>query len=114
MIEDREALDRVEEIASVEGVDLVTVGIHDLAESMGIRQANDPALRKVATEVAQRITDLGKARMGFSFGHSVLTLSMPELMEMGVSYVNVLPPPEVRLRMMLSELVASLRKEAEL
>jgi len=112
MIEDEEALGKVEEIASVEGVDLVTVGVHDLAESLGIRKANDQRLRAIVVDVAERIRGLGRARMGFSVGHPVLAMSVSELMEIGVSYINVLPPPEVRLRIMLSELVDDLRKEA--
>lgn len=112
MIEDEDALANVEAIAAVPGIDLVTIGVHDLAESLGM-ESNEPRLHEIVTDVALRITSAGGARFGFSVGHPVLEMSISELRALGASYANVLPPPEVRMRMALEELVSNLREEAD-
>jgi 4-hydroxy-2-oxoheptanedioate aldolase len=108
MLEDREALEHAEEIAAVDGVDLVMVGAADLSESLGLAP-NDPGLRTAVEDVARRINAVGHARMGFTLGHPFLTLSAHELRAMGVAYSNVSPHPEVLLRKALTESVAQIR-----
>jgi 4-hydroxy-2-oxoheptanedioate aldolase len=100
-IEDVQGVENLEEIASVEGVDIVTVGPHDLAESMGVREPNDPRVRAIVQDIAARLRTLGKARFGFPIGFSQLPLSPEEAVELGVSYSTVLPPAE---RMLLDVL----------
>jgi 4-hydroxy-2-oxoheptanedioate aldolase len=96
-----QGVENLEEIASVEGVDIVTVGPHDLAESMGVRKPNDPRVRAIVQDIAARLRTLGKARFGFPIGFSQLPLSPEEAVELGVSYSTVLPPAE---RMLLDVL----------
>lgn len=112
LIEDVEALDHIEEIASVEGVDLITIGPLDLAESMGIRAANDPRVHAALRTAAEQIRSVGNARVGLPVGHSSLSMSIAAARELGASWVNVSPPPEVRLRDALGRTVADLRREA--
>jgi len=110
MLEDAGALGHVEEIAAVEGVDLVMVGAADLAESLGLA-ANHPELKLALQDVARRIHSVGRARMGFTLGHPFLTLSVDEMRQLGVAYANVSPHPEVLLRNALTESVARIRTE---
>ena len=109
MIEDERGLRHVEEIAAVDGIDLINVGGADLAESLGIRTPNHPRLRDALHDVAERVHSVGKARLGFTIGHPFLTLSIDELREIGVSYANVAPHPEVLLRQSLTDLVTHIR-----
>lgn len=110
MLEDRKALENAEEIAAVEGVDVVMVGAADLSESLGLAP-NDPGLKVALEDVAARILAVGRARLGFTLGHPFLTLSVDELRALGVSYANVSPHPEVLLRKVLSETVARIRAD---
>jgi len=60
-IEDAEALDRVDEIASVEGVDVLFVGRGDLSQSLGIpMQLEDPRVLDAVTRVAEAAAKHGK------------------------------------------------------
>jgi 2-keto-3-deoxy-L-rhamnonate aldolase RhmA len=63
-IEDAPGLDIVEDIAALDGVDVITFGPHDLAESMGIRDAGDPRVREAITTAVGKVRDVGKARFG--------------------------------------------------
>ncbi len=107
-IEDREAIERIEEIAAVPGVDLLNVGGADLAESLEL-PANHPKLREALNDLAARVSAVGNARLGFAMGHPFLTLTTEELRELGVAYANVAPHPEVILRRALTEKVAAIR-----
>lgn len=112
LIEDVDALDHVEQIASVEGVDLITVGPLDLAESMDIHTPDDPRVYAAIEQVAEQIRSVGNARLGLPVGHASLSMGIAAARELGASWVNVSPPPEVCLRQLLSRTVEDLRREA--
>jgi 4-hydroxy-2-oxoheptanedioate aldolase len=60
-IEDKEAVDRVEEIAGVDGVDLLFVGPADLSISYGVPlQRQHPALQRAIDKVANAVAKKGK------------------------------------------------------
>ena len=62
------AIDRIEEIASVKGVDGVFVGPSDLAASMGhLGNYNHPDVQAKIAEAAKRILATGKAAATLSF-----------------------------------------------
>ena len=62
MIESRNALDAVEAIASVDGLDLLFIGAHDLAADLGLAgQWDHPALRLALARIRQACLDAGKA-----------------------------------------------------
>jgi 4-hydroxy-2-oxoheptanedioate aldolase len=111
MIEDVEGLNNLEAIAAVPGVDLVNIGAHDLAESMGIRTPNDPAVRQAVQEAGDRLRRLGKARLAFSVGHPVLPMSLSDLRAIGAVYAAIQPSVERYLMQSLKALVAGLREE---
>jgi 4-hydroxy-2-oxoheptanedioate aldolase len=61
-IESRRALDNLEEIAGVEGVDGVFIGPGDLSTSLGyLGQQNHPEVVRVVEETIRRIVRTGKA-----------------------------------------------------
>lgn len=59
-IEDVEAVDHVEAIASVEGLDALFVGPVDLAVSMSAGGPDDPRVTDVVAQVAERVKKSGK------------------------------------------------------
>ena len=62
MIESRNALDAVEAIASVDGLDLLFIGAHDLAADLGLAgQWDHPALLRALARIRQACLDAGKA-----------------------------------------------------
>jgi 4-hydroxy-2-oxoheptanedioate aldolase len=60
-VEDKEAVDRIEEIVAVDGFDLIFVGPGDLSLSYGIPlQFDHPVLHKAIERVAKAVKDAGK------------------------------------------------------
>ena len=61
-VETREALDRIEAIAAVEGVDGIFIGPSDLAASLGhLGKPGHPEVQEALRQAAQRIAATGKA-----------------------------------------------------
>lgn len=112
-VEDREGLENIEEIASVKGLDIVAIGPSDLAESLGIRQANDPKLRTVVENVARALKRVGNAKMAFPYRHRLLDATYRDLKEWGVCYSNVNPSIERVLLLHFQGALAALREDME-
>ena len=113
MVEDSQGLANLESIAGVEGVDLILIGPSDLSESLGITEPNDPQLWSTVEEIAQRLKQVGNAKMAFSHGHAMLTASVADLQRWGVGYSNVLPAPEGVLLRYYRDRLGKLRAEME-
>lgn len=112
MIEDLKALDEVEEIASIKGIDLIVVGPTDMTRALGITgQPNHPKLAAVMERVAEAVRKSNNARLSLATGYALFPRTIRQLRDMGVSYTNVAPNPDVRLLKSLSQNVADLRKE---
>ena len=103
MTEDENAIDQVEEIAAVEGVDLVAVGPTDLSQTLGASGPDDPRLRAKVEEIAARVSGVGKAKLQFPMDHAAFPLSPKELLDLGVGYSHVAPPPPAILLKALRE-----------
>ena len=101
MCEDEKGISQMEQIAALDGIDLVAIGPTDFSEYMGIRDPLDPRLRTKLNELAAEVKNVGKAKLQFPTGHPALPLSAPELVELGAGYTHVAPaPPAVLLRAM--------------
>jgi 4-hydroxy-2-oxoheptanedioate aldolase len=114
MIEDLQALEEAEEIAGVKGVDLVAVGPTDISRALGVSgQVNHPKLVAAMERVAEVVTKSDNARLSLAVNNPLYPRSLRELKEMGVSYTNCGPFPEVRLMRQMSQQVADLRRNME-
>ena len=101
MTEDEKALDEVEEIAALDGVDLVAIGPTDLSQAIGATGPSDPRLMDKVREIANAVKRVGKAKLQIPIGHAALPLNARDLMELGVGYTHVAPaPPSVLLNTM--------------
>ena len=93
MAEDEKGIDDIEKIAALDGIDLVAIGPTDFSEYMGIRDPSDPRLKAKLKELADKVKAIGKAKMAVSMNHPALPLGPQELLELGVGYSHVAPPP---------------------
>lgn len=86
MVEDAEAIDNVEEIAAVEGLDMIFVGPGDLSATMGVPggyMLPEPqaAIRRAITAIKSR----GNAAVGMP---GYLESEVPKLIEQGVRFLT--------------------------
>ena len=93
MTEDAKAIDQVAEIAALEGVDLVALGPTDLSMALGVSGPEDPRLRAKVEEIAVTVKRAGSAKLALPINHPALPLSPQELLDLGVGYSHVAPPP---------------------
>lgn len=61
MIEDVQGVRNLEEIMSVDGIDVICVGPYDLAHSMGLPDQDHPELRAILERVSSLVCQSGKA-----------------------------------------------------
>ncbi len=85
-IEDTEALDRLEEIASVDGVDVWFVGPADLSQALGVTgQLDHPLVKETVATTIKRLRAMGKI-----VGSAARTASQANwFLELGVQYFTV-------------------------
>jgi 2-keto-3-deoxy-L-rhamnonate aldolase RhmA len=113
LIEDDAGMANLEAIASVEGVDFVSLGPSDLAEQMGVREPNHPKVRAAVDDAARRLKKVGKARMAFYIGHHMLDVTIADLKEWSVGFVHVLPNSDRLLLHFYKDLLTKMRAEAQ-
>jgi 4-hydroxy-2-oxoheptanedioate aldolase len=111
-IESWQTVERAAEIAAIDGVDFVTIGAHDLSESMGVREGNDPTVRAAILGAAAKVRDGGKARLALSYGNDAFSLTIEQARELGVGFLTVLPSLERQLLTVLKTSIAELRARA--
>src|SRR4030081_1688859 len=110
MIEDVEAIERIDEIAAIEGVDLLAVGPSDLSRSLGVSAPPDhPGL----IAAIDRVREAGKkgagARLALPLNHAAFPRNAAQLKELGAGYSNCAPTPETRLLRSMQEQCAAQR-----
>ena len=111
MIEDMEAVEQIEEIAAVEGVDLLAVGPSDLSRSLGVSGYPDhPKLMAAIDRVRAAVRNGGSVRLAIPLNHGAFPRDAAQLRELGVGYTNCAPTPEARLLKSLSDQAAEARK----
>src|SRR5580658_9572664 len=82
MIEDIEAVDHIDEIAAVEGVDLLAVGPSDLSRSLGVSgQPNHPKLVEAIDRVREAVRRSNIARLAIPLNHAALPRNAAQLRE---------------------------------
>ena len=111
MTEDERGINDIEQIAALEGIDLVSIGPTDFSEYMGIRDPGSQVLRDEIKKLADKIKGIGKAKMQIPMNHAALPLGPRELLDLGVGYTHVAPPPTTVLMRSLRDRLQSIRQE---
>ena len=86
MLETKEAFGRIDEIASVPGIDAMTIGPTDLAQNLGV--LGTPSQKPVLTEYRQRLAEAAKKH-----GKQVAMITdslegVREMMKLGATLIN--------------------------
>jgi 2-keto-3-deoxy-L-rhamnonate aldolase RhmA len=111
MIEDMEAVERIDEIAAVEGVDLLAVGPSDLSRSLGVSgQPDHPRLVAAIDRVREGVEKGAGARLALPLNHAAFPRNAAQLRELGAGYTNCAPTPEARLLQSMQTQAAEARK----
>jgi len=84
-IEDREALDVVEDIAAVEGIDILFVGPGDLSQSLGVPLEFDHPKMRAAFERVARVAEASGKWWGSTSGTED---RIKELLDMGARFIS--------------------------
>jgi 4-hydroxy-2-oxoheptanedioate aldolase len=85
MLEEMEALDNLDQILAVEGVDVFFVAPGDLAQSMGLPgQVDEPRVRSAIDDALRRIRAAGRTS-----GTLVTPATLDHYLELGVSFLYV-------------------------
>lgn len=111
MTEDMKGIGEIEEIAALDGVDLISLGPTDLSAALGITDPKDPRLRQKFEELAGQVNKVGKAKVYIPVYHSALYLTPQELLQIGVSYTSVAPPPPTIVLNSLRDSAKRIREE---
>jgi len=99
MIEDMAAVDLIDEIAAVEGVDLLAVGPSDLSRSLGVSgQPDHPRLVAAIDRVREAVERAAAGtRLALPLNHAAFPRNAAQLKALGAGYTNCAPSPEARL-----------------
>jgi 4-hydroxy-2-oxoheptanedioate aldolase len=109
-IESVAALDAVEEIAAIDGIDLIGIGPNDLSAALGVfGQPDSPVLADAVERVVEAARSGGRRRLSMSTGHPSYPRTPAQLAELDVAFVPCQPFPERRLLESFTEQVKTFR-----
>jgi 4-hydroxy-2-oxoheptanedioate aldolase len=111
MIEDKEALNQLAEIASIPGVDLIAIGPYDLAAALGVTDPQDPLLKRTVEDIVATLRKVNKARLTFPLAIPAYPLNARQLQSMGVAYTNCNPYAVRRLLASYQQQVKEIQAE---
>ena len=97
MVEDLKAIEQLEEIASIDGLDLIAIGPSDLSQALGVSGKDDPKLKTTIETIAAKLKKEGKAKMTFPMNAAAYPLDVAGLVKLGVAYTNCNPTDVDRL-----------------
>jgi 2-keto-3-deoxy-L-rhamnonate aldolase RhmA len=105
------AVERIDEIAAIEGVDLLAVGPSDLSRSLGVSgQPDHPRLVAAIDRIRGAVKKGAGARLALPLNHAAFPRDAAQLKALGAGYTNCAPSPEARLLRSLSEQAAEQRR----
>lgn len=91
LIEDKEAVNDIEGVLSVEGIDAVIIGPRDLAASLGVPGTrNHPSVVNAIEKVAEATRKSGKI-LGLPGFHGIYDPGLPKLIELGTRLILLAP-----------------------
>jgi 2-keto-3-deoxy-L-rhamnonate aldolase RhmA len=111
MVEDKRALGGLAEIASMPGVDLISIGPNDLSAALGVTDPGDPLLKSTVEGIAATLRKVGRARMAFPMGLAAYPMTASQLRDMGVAYTNCHPGDLGRLLQSFTQQVKQIQAE---
>jgi len=86
MVEDGGALDDLDAICALPGLDVLFIGIYDLSQSLGLRGSlDDPGFQRLFTDAVRRITDHG-VTVGC---YAASPVAAKRLLDLGVGFVTL-------------------------
>ena len=111
LIEDAEAVEEIDAIAEIKGIDLIAPGPNDLAASLGVPgQPDHPKLVAAMERVARVVKKTGTGRLSLPVAHPMYPRTVAECKELGVGLLLCGTGPEVRLLRSYSQEVADIRR----
>ncbi|MFC1847641.1 HpcH/HpaI aldolase/citrate lyase family protein [Chloroflexota bacterium] len=110
MVEDMKAIKQLEEIASIDGLDLIAIGPLDLSQALGVSGSSDQLLKSTIDGIAVTLKRVGKARMTFPLNNAAFPLNADALQRMGVAYANCGPSEVQRLLRSYQEQVQEIQR----
>jgi 4-hydroxy-2-oxoheptanedioate aldolase len=111
MIEDVAAVERIDEIAAVAGVDLLAIGPSDLSRSLGVSGEPDhPKLVAAIDRVRAAAQRSAGARLALPMHHAAFPRDAAQLKALGAGYTNCAPTPEARLLKSMREQATEARR----
>ena len=112
MIEDAEALDDIDTIAAMEGVDVICPAPNDLGASLGVPGHPDhPKLVAAMERIIGAVKKSGKVRLGLGLMHPLYPRTLAECKAFGVGILLCGAAAEVRLLRSFSQEVAEIRRD---
>ncbi len=111
MTEDLHGISEIEGIAALDGVDLISLAPTDLSMALGITDPSDPRLRQTVEELVAKVRRVGKAKVYVPVYHSAFYLTPKDLLQLGVNYTSVAPPPPTIVLKALRESAQRIRDE---
>jgi 2-keto-3-deoxy-L-rhamnonate aldolase RhmA len=111
MTEDLHGIGEIEAIAALDGVDLISLAPTDLSMALGITDPSDPRLRQTVEALVQKVHRIGKAKVYVPVYHSAFYLTPKDLLQLGVHYTSVAPPPPTIVLNALRESARRIREE---
>jgi 2-keto-3-deoxy-L-rhamnonate aldolase RhmA len=110
MTEDLQGINDIEAIAALDGVDLISLGPTDLSAALGITDPQDPRLRQTVEELVRKVNRIGKAKVYLPVYHPAFYLTPKDLVQLGVNYTSVAPPPPTIVLKALGESAQRIRE----
>ena len=115
MIEDKKAIDEVEDMASIEGLDLIAVGAHDIATVLGVPGIpSSDVTRRTIEDIALRVKKVGKAKMSISLNHVATGFYLQDvdrLKGLGAAYFKLCPDGPARLLALFRQQVKEVHEQ---
>jgi 2-keto-3-deoxy-L-rhamnonate aldolase RhmA len=94
MVEDLPAVQEIDAIASVEGIDIIAVGPSDMSRALGVGGTSDhPKLVETVHRIADAVRKGGVARLALPMNHGTLPRNATQLRELGVAAPPTAPQP---------------------
>lgn len=114
MTEDLKGINDIEAIAALDGIDLISLGPTDLSAALGITDPSDPRLRQTVEALVQKVNRIGKAKVYVPVYHPAFYMTPKDLIQMGVNYTSVAPPPPTIVLKALQESASRIRAEIQI